>query len=175
MYVEPMTTVCLLQDVPLDNTYTNTLWFDSLSEQKAYFSARPRRVFTEQSYQKVNKGTLRLEISANDAYKYNYMYFQNQRIGESTKWYFAFITSVEYVSETVTEIRYELDVLQTWLFDVELLPSLIDREHTATDEIGENVLPEPVDIGDLKPSVALDTGFFDHYYAVLARAQGGSN
>ena len=38
MYVAPNTNVRILKNVPLDNTYRNTIYFSTASAQTAYFS-----------------------------------------------------------------------------------------------------------------------------------------
>ena len=103
-------------------------------------------MFSAQSYQRVNKGTLRLQVTADDIYDYNYLMFRNASYG--SKWFYAFINKVNYINDNTSEIEYELDVIQTWLFEAVLEPSYIDREHSATDVIGENLAPEPVKLGE---------------------------
>lgn len=146
MYIAPNSTIILISGVPLDPTYTDTIFFESEAQQRsAFMSYAKKRTFTQQSYQRVNKGTIRLQVPADSIYDYNYLMFQNTAYGN--KWFYAFITSVEYVNDATSEIRYELDVMQTWMFDYTLEPSFVEREHSATDEIGDNIAPEPVDIG----------------------------
>ena len=77
---------------------------------------------------------------------WNYLYFRN---GDTGKPYYYFITNIEYISDTTIELFLELDVLQTYLFDFELLPCFIERQHTETDEIGEHTIDEGLEIGEL--------------------------
>lgn len=146
MYVAPSTNIKLLKNVPLDKSYEHTIYFSSESAQQSYFSGLAKHSLTAQSYQRVNKGTMRVGLSADACYDCNYLMFQNSGFGN--KWFYAFITAVEYVNNAVTEISFEIDVMQTWFFDYSLGKCFIEREHSATDKIGENLVPESVNVGD---------------------------
>lgn len=148
MYIQPNGTVLVLHNIPLDNTYQHTLRFSSLTTQYNYFSAasRVKRTFTNQYYTRLNRGVIRVNELADNLYDCNYIAYQNTSFGN--KWFYAFIKSVEYVNNAVTEIQFELDVIQTWYFDFDLQPCFIDRMHSTTDGIGENIVAEPVEIGE---------------------------
>lgn len=146
MYIQPNSIIRLLHNCPLDTTYDHTIYFDTKSKQTAYFIGLTKFTFTEQSYQRPNKNTLKVQVLADNVYDCNYLMFQNTAFGD--KWFYAYITSVEYISSYATQITYEIDVMQTWHFDYTLGESLVDREHSATDVIGENTVPEGLETGD---------------------------
>lgn len=146
MYIQPNTTIKLCQNVPLDASYTNSINFTSLTAQVAYFSGQAAYTLGAYSFQRASSNSLRVELPVNSLYKCNYMMFQNSAYGN--KWFFAFITNVEYVNDVTSEITYEIDLLQTWLFDVDLGQCYIKRQHSTTDEIGDNITPEPISITD---------------------------
>jgi hypothetical protein len=148
MYIQPNTNIILLQGVPLDNTYTDTIYFADATAQYNHFLTYTSMMFPAQSYQRVNKGTLRLQVTADNIYNYNYLMFRNASYGQ--KWFYAFINKINYINDNTSEIEYELDVMQTWMFEAILEPSYVEREHSATDIIGENIAPEPVNIGDIR-------------------------
>lgn len=144
--IEPNTSIILLKNVPLDPTYNHTIRFADTTAQSTYFANKKKHRFDKGTYQRVNRGYMRIACSADECYDCNYLMFRNTNYG--SKWFYAFITSVEYVSDACCEITYTLDVMQTWLFDYTIRDSMVVREHTATDEIGENILPEPVVLGE---------------------------
>ena len=78
----------------------------------------------------------------------NYLMFQNE---ENGKWYYAFITNYTYISPNVTRIDYQIDVFQTYLFEMEFKTSYIERRHTRRfDNNGFpiiNTLEEGLDYG----------------------------
>ncbi|MCM1219519.1 MAG: hypothetical protein NC548_33990 [Lachnospiraceae bacterium] len=146
MYIAPNTTIKLLSGVPLDPEYEHTIFFIQSGAQEGYFYGKAKHTLNNTTYQRVGSGVLRVGILADNLYDCNYLMFQNTSFGN--KWFYAFITSVEYVSNQVSEVRYEIDVLQTWLFDYTQDYCFIERCHTPTDNIGEHIEPEPVATGE---------------------------
>lgn len=152
MYIEPNTTIKVYSGIPFDDTYEHTLWFPNISAQNTYFHGgshptRAKYVFATNSYQRVERGKMRIERKADDLYDCNYLAFQNTNYGN--KWFYAFITGVEYINNVTSEITFKIDSMQTYLFDMELQECFVEREHSATDEIGDNLLPEPIDTSNI--------------------------
>ena len=147
MEIRPTTIVKLFSGVPLDNTYTDTLYFTSKTAQSSYFAGlTPVKTFTSQMYQRVNKGQFEANCKADDIYNCNYMAFQNSGFGD--KWFYAFINSIEYINNNNSLVTFEIDVMQTWMFDCHVERCFIERQHSVTDTIGGNILPEPVACGE---------------------------
>lgn len=171
MVIAPNTDIILLRNVPLDNTYTDTLYFSNATEQFNHFyytSTYAKKVFANNTYQRINSGVMRLEVSADEIYNYNYMMFRNTNYG--SKWFYAFITSVEYHNNAVAEIRYEIDVMQTYFFDYELEQCYVDRETSATDNVGENILDEPIELGPIKTYETNRSGLFEGWGILISTA-----
>ena len=146
MYINPQTNIKLLKNVPLDTTYEHTIYFSSASDQSTYFASLVKYNLTNYTYQRVKRGYARIGIKADSLYDCNYMMFQNTAYG--SKWFYAFITSVEYVNDECSEIAFELDVMQTWFFNCKPDYCFVEREHSKSDNVGDNILPEPVEIGE---------------------------
>lgn len=170
MYIQPNSTIQIMRGVPLTTGYRDTLYFASAAAQESWFTAKVVYTFNSQSYQRVNKNTCRVEINAESIYNCNYMRFKNTAFG--SKWFYAFITSVEYVNNTVSEITYEIDILQTWHFDYVLGKCYVEREHTLTDVVGEHTLPEPVDQGNAICQSVTPAGFNEIGLMILFYASG---
>lgn len=146
MYIEPNTTIKILAGVPIDNTYQHTLYFSDTDSQAAYFSGKAIYTFNQQSYQRVERGRMRIQVKADSIYHANYLMFQNTNYGN--KWFYAFITSVEYVNNITSEVTFEIDDIQTWFWNAKLQECFVIREHSETDELGDNIEPEPVECGE---------------------------
>lgn len=146
MYIEPLTNIKILRNIPLDNTYDHTLYFANDATQNAYFSSMVLYDLTKYSYQRVSNGVCRVGISTEKLYQCNYLMFQNSAYGD--KWFFAFITNLKYINNVTTEISFELDVLQTWAFQYSVEMCFVEREHPLTDNIGDSLTPEPVACGE---------------------------
>lgn len=165
MYIAPNSTVKLFKNCPLDKSYENTIYFASVSAQTNYFSSLTGYTFTNQTYQRVHKGKIRVAMNAEPLYNCNYMAFQNASFG--SKWFYAFILAVEYVNNVTSEITYEIDVLQTWHFDYILEQCFIERQHTETDNAGENLIPENLELGEYVVDDFFVTGLLNTFYIVL--------
>lgn len=169
MYIEPNTNIRILRNVPLNNTYKNTIYFNNAVEQVAYFYSKIKHTLNNQSYQRVNKGVCRVNIKAEQLYDCNYMMFQNESFG--TKWFYAFINKIEYINNVVAEIHFEIDVMQTWFFDYTLKESFVEREHSVTDEIGDNIEAESVDIGEYVYDGFVGFGINTDYYVIIGSSK----
>lgn len=170
MLIIPDSTIKLYHNVPLDAKYNNTVLFGSVSAQNNYFHSSPSSILSfsveGNSYARVERKKLRIQKPAKDCYNCNYLAFRNTSFGE--KWFYAFVTSVEYVNPTTTEIEFELDVMQTFLFDVTLKESFVLREHAVNDTVGANLLSEPVEIGELTMASTSESSWFTDYCIVAS-------
>lgn len=149
MYIDPGTDIYLFQGVPLDNSYDNTILFQGQTQQIDFFvnqSGYHPKHFTNQTYQRLERGYMRLRTPADSIAGYNYCAFKNTRY--SSKWWFAFILGVEWINNEVAELHIEIDVLQTWLFETGLESCFVEREHSSTDAVGDNLLPENFELGE---------------------------
>lgn len=166
MYIEPNTVIKLLHNVPLDSSYKDTIYFSSADSQSSYFSSLSKFTMTNFTYQR-KEHILRVSRPADDFYDCNYIMFQNSSFGN--KWFYAFVASVEYVSNESTNIVFELDHIQSWLFDFVIKPSFVEREHSVTDSIGDNLVPENLETGEYVYRPYTKTGnFLDKSYVVAA-------
>lgn len=163
--LSPLTTVKVLANVPLDNTYKDTLKFSNVSDQISYFTGKLKKQFNNCTPVKM-QNKIRLPINADSLYQCNYIMFQNANF--SNKWFYAFIKSIDFININMCEIEIEIDVFQTWQFDITFKPSYIFREHSLTDNVGDNLVSEQVDYGYYREETAEVTPFFDNYVVVVA-------
>ena len=146
MYIEPNTIIKLCSGVPLDNTYQHSIYFNSHAQQQAFFNSKVKKSFLSGSYQRLNKGVMRIEVKADEIYDCNYLMYQNTNFGN--KWFYAFISSIEYVNNIVSEVKFEIDPLQTYWFDTQFKQCFIERTHVSDDTIGKHILTEPFNVND---------------------------
>lgn len=146
MYIPPDSTVYLIKNCPLDAEYHNTLFFSSKTEQLNYFLNLPHIKLDKVQYIRDSE-SFKVPFVSEKVGDYNYIVYNNTNF--SDKWFFGFVISPpEYIGTGTSKINYKMDIMQTTLFDYKLLPSFVEREHSATDEIGDNILDEPVSIGE---------------------------
>lgn len=141
-YIAPNSTVWLYQGVPLDSNYDNVYWAANKTVQKQSFDAYLAYTFTAQSYCRATGSAIKVQRNPDDLINCNYMAFRNTSFGD--KIFYAFIDEVAYINNSTAEIRFTIDDMQSYCRDVTILPSLVEREHSATDEIGDSITPEPV-------------------------------
>lgn len=147
-YIEPNSDIYLLGRVPFDPTYENTMYFATPTDQYNYFrnSTDLKRLYlSDYSYIRKTRGQIKVELPMNTVCQYNYMMYKN--ISFEGKWFYAFIKNYEYVNNTTTIIYFDIDVIQTWLCDIDFNECLIEREHTDTDAVGDHIIEEGLDTG----------------------------
>lgn len=165
MYIEPNTSIYILKGVPLDPTYDHTIYWYDINAQVNYFYSKVKYTFARQTYQRVNRGYMRIQRKAEDLYDCNYLMFQNTAFGN--KWFFAFITEINYVNNEVSEVRYQIDVMQTYHFDYALGQCFVEREHSETDNVGDNLIPENLFLGELVSEENIVPDFFKDWDIVF--------
>lgn len=146
------TNVRLLSGVPFYNDYKDTRWFDTKDQQTAYFLNRACPKSMQQvTFQRFEDKTY-IAVSApiDDLRTVNYLMFQNAKTYD--KWFYAFVTKLEYKNSGTTYVHFQLDVLQTWRFDYGFKPSFVLREHTplwyADGTPVRNTVPEQLNYGE---------------------------
>ena len=146
--IQPSSTIRLLKGVYLDSNYDDTYdCYNSPTEQRDIMASKTKHTLNNYTYQRVEKNKIRVALSIEKVIDCNYMMFQNTEY--ENKWFYAFITNVDYINDTTTELTYKIDVIQTWfLFDCYVSKCFVEREHTATDNIGDNLVPENFELGD---------------------------
>ena len=144
-YIVPNSTVKLISNCPLDKSQRDTWYFNNIQSQYNYFNSIVTQTFTAQSYQRVNKNTIRLEYKADSLYSVNYMMFINTNYNP-VKWFYAFVDRIEYINDNTCNVHYTIDVIQTWFFEYQERQCFIQRMSVASDGIGENIEPEPLTI-----------------------------
>lgn len=152
-YIEPDGELRILAGIQLDPSYENTLYFDSETRQREYFLDHTSIKFTNQSYTRKSRGwikvgnptlhpggsLMRMLCGA------SYMMFKNTSF--ENKWFYAFIDEIEYINNDTAEIKFHIDVMQTWHFEYHFNECLIERQHTETDIAGQHTIPEGLEHG----------------------------
>lgn len=151
-FFDKTTSLYILKNIPLDTSYNHTWYFSNKSAQWEHFSKPEYRVATlpQSEYQRYDSGSVNVKLPMSTLYTANYMVFVNDNYidgyGENKKFFYAFITDVEYVNPNTSRIYYEIDYMQSFLEgennDYKLGQSFVVREHSRTDKIGDNLVNE---------------------------------
>lgn len=121
--------VRLLKGIPFNSDYKHTRWFDNKSEQTNYFlSKQVVHTMDKANFQRIEgKGFIAVNKNIDELWGVNYLMFKNETY--PSKWFYAFVTKIEYKQKTTTYVYFEIDVFQTWKFDMNFKPSYVIREH----------------------------------------------
>ena len=135
--------------VPFDPSYKHYHYIPNRDAQYQHFlSLCPNSLRRgDYTYQRVNNSVV-VPFNAETLYGYNYCMFQNENYGN--RWFYSFITDVEYVNPEATRLYLSLDVMQTWFPDCKVNACLVEREHVNDDSIGANLRDEGISPGMLK-------------------------
>lgn len=167
-YVTPNSTLQLFKGINLDNRYLHTIYFANANAQDAWFSGKVYKTYNDLMYRRYNSTSVRIEADATALLGVTYLRFRNTRSG--SKWFYAFVTSVDYVNENTTDIYYEIDVMQTWFMQGgRVLPCMVLREHVNVDTFGLNIEEEPIgsDVYDCDLLTQYGSNYFGHYEVVI--------
>ena len=134
-----------LLDTPLENDLIHTLYFENAASQQSYFLNRKKHEYLDVSYQRKDN-IIRIPAGYDSLQDSNYVMYQNAAY--SNKWYYAFVTKMEYINDGRTDVYIETDPLQTFMFDITMKASFVEREHTDNDIRGNNIVPESLETGD---------------------------
>ena len=142
--VEPQGELYLCS-TPLERDYQNELTFTNLSSQLTYFNSTIKHTLDNYTYIR-KESIINVGLNIDDIINCNYLFYKNK--GFTEKYYFCFITDMQYVNENCTALKIETDVFQTWQFDIVYKDSFIEREHVNDDNVGANTIPEQLETGE---------------------------
>lgn len=154
MIVSPQSIVQVFRNIPWTNDYKHTRWFTTLNNQLSYYQNRVAYTFNNFTYVR-EQNVVRVPMNAEQLYNCNYMRYKN--VGFGDKWFYAFILDIKYISNESAEIRFEVDDIQSWLFNTDATKGFqigacyVEREHVADDTVGKHTLDEGLGTGELVP------------------------
>lgn len=155
MVIRPDTVVRLLSNVPVDPTYENVQFFDTQSEQTAFFL---QEKFNAGEFTKFNyiqqQGVIRVPVNIEQLWNVNYVMYQNHAFGN--KWFYAFVDRIEWSSDNATDIIFRIDVFQTWIYNCRFFKTYVLRETVSDDSFGENLVDEGLETGEYVVNVTHD-------------------
>lgn len=158
-----------LLNVRFDSELRSTLWFPDRDTQTSWYLSQSDNIqFNDITYVKKDNAII-LGCREEDVWRFNYVMYQNTNF--SSKWFYAFIVKREWASDYSVKFYLQTDPIQTWMFDWSLMTSFIERQHSVTDYVGDNEVPEPFSIAtakfskygdvDITPNIAVVFGTTD--------------
>lgn len=142
--ITPQTELRLLK-CPIEKDNLNQMNFSNATTQYNYFNSLTHLTADNFTYQR-KEGIIRYPEHIDNLLGYNYVMYQNEAY--TNKWFYAFITNMEYVNDKMTNITIKTDVFQTWQFDLIYKRSFVEREHVNNDTAGLHTIPEGLETGE---------------------------
>lgn len=143
--IVPHTELYLIK-CPLAIDNANQLTFDSEEEQQEYFLSLEKLYVDDFTYQRKDY-SIRYPGLIDDLIEYNYCMYKNNNY--SNKWFYAYITNIQYVNDNMSLISIKSDVFQSWQFDLTYKQSFVVREHSDYSDFPySNLEPEDFELGE---------------------------
>lgn len=120
------TVVEVFKQTPFTALQTDVLKFNSLEDENAYFDNLPKAYRgTTHAFNK-DKDNIVLKGKVQDYEHSNYLRYNNDG-----KWYYAFITGVEYINHSTVNIHYVIDYFNTYQCDInwDIVQSNVEQSH----------------------------------------------
>lgn len=147
----------------IESDNQNQITFQNVTAQTNYFNSLPHLTLEGATYQR-HDGIIRYPEHIDNILEYNYVMYQNDNY--SNKWFYAFITKMEYVNDHMTNIFIKQDVFQTWQFDLVYKRCFVEREHVNDDTVGKHTVPEGLETGEYVTNGEESVKFSDLCYLV---------
>lgn len=144
----------------MDNLHQ--LNFNNATAQYNYFNSLPKKLnIDEDDYSYVRQDSvLRIGAHIDSLLGYNYVMYRNENY--SNKWFYAFITDMEYLNDGCTAVTIKTDVWQTWQFDLTFRKCFVEREHVNDDTFGLHTIPENLEVGEYICNTTFDADYAKH-------------
>ena len=171
MAITPNTDIRLIK-TPFGLNNKNQLTFSNVNAQSSYFLSLAHLEVDNCSYQRKDN-IIRYPAHIDDIIEYNYVMYKNENY--SDKWFYAFITNMEYINDNLTNITIKTDVWQTWQFDIIYKDSFVEREHVNSDSIGEHTIDENLNVGEvIEESYQEDISLSENPYIAISSSYNPS-
>lgn len=144
MLTAPNSEIYLLK-TPIELDNNNQLNFANAAAQQTYFQGLTKINISEATFQRKDE-YISYPANVETVLGYNYCMYRNKSHGN--KWFYAFVTKAEYLSENSCAISLKTDVWQTYMFDITWHPCFVEREHVNDDTFGKHTVPEGIEYGD---------------------------
>lgn len=160
----PQSTIYICSGVRINSRYEHTIYFADAGAQQAYFAGKVVKPY--EAYTFLRKSwPIKVEATMEEAKTWSYLFFRNSPSG---KIYYYFINNVEYINDNTVELRLELDVMQTYMFDYTRLPCYVERQHVTNDTPGLHTIDEGLEVGEFVSDLVYKYDMSDLCIMVMA-------
>lgn len=152
--IQPDSQIWFLSGTGIEN-YENQIDFRHTGVQRQFMYEH--LAFTVNNYRYLRKEqAIRIEKNVEECYNIDYCFYKNRNFGDRT--IYCFVTDVNYINDSTTEITVEVDAWQTFMWDIEFQKCFVTNKHMqefknnivdpANALVQNNLLPENLEYGD---------------------------
>lgn len=166
--IPQQTTIKAYKAPAWDDRLLDIRLFETDTERQSYLQGLWIKTWNNCSVQRTGR-SIRVEASINEMLECGYISWINTGLPGDPITFYAWVTSVDYVNVNTVEISFEVDWIQTYLFEFSFDGCFIEREHVLDDVYGKYVLPEDLNTGEY---IVTDTSYWfpeTPYTAVVAQ------
>lgn len=135
--------IILCSGIKMDKNYENVL---SYNESNMVSLCRNKSIYNGTKYSIIQPDTIDIATQYENCIYANYLAFINPNYGN--KWFFAWVTNVEFLNPGTTRITFQIDVWSTWYQKFNVGKAFIEREHVSDDTVGKHTIPENLETGE---------------------------
>ena len=143
--ITPSSDLYLLH-APLEADMNHQMNFADATAQFNYFSSLSNEYYAEDFTYVRKDGYIKVPACMDDIITCNYLIYRNSAFGD--KWFYAFITRMEFLNPNTTAVYFQTDVWQTWQFDINIRKCFVEREHVNDDTAGLHTIDEGLGTGE---------------------------
>lgn len=151
----PATEIYLCAGVPWDNSYEHVRLFENETAIEAYLITKcpsdsdPWHIIGAAPISLGKPLRVKLPEVDSQIMDVNYLMFCNHNT--SARWFYAFITGMEWLSDNSCVVTFELDIFQCCAYRATYNQCFTVREHVSSDNdnVGDQLVPENIEVGEI--------------------------
>lgn len=174
--IQPDSQIWFLSGTGIEN-YENQIDFRHTGVQRQFMY--DHLLFTVNNYRYLRKEqAIRIEKNVEECYNIDYCFYKNRNFGDRT--IYCFVTDVNYINDSTTEITVEVDAWQTFMWDIEFQKCFVTNKHMqefknnivdpANALVQNNLLPENLEYGDKYMNVHTESYHWKSYKVLIGSA-----
>lgn len=146
----PQAEVILSAGIPWTNDYNHVRLFASAGELESFVKSKQVARWTQSTPVRWGEVSYRAKGNESALIEANYIMFKNAPF--NSKWYYGFVTGIQWLSNGSCVINIEPDYWQNNIYEVSINKCFVEREHVskAADVLFGNLVPEGLEAGEYK-------------------------
>lgn len=168
------TTITAYRGVNWSSDLMDVRRFTDEAERQNYLSPMIVKQWDKCSIQTVGR-SIKVEASINEMMSVGYISWINDGLPGESKTFYAWVHEINYINVNTVELVYEVDWIQTYLFDITIGNCHIERQHVMDDALGKYILPENIDCGEMIVANSVHWAPSNNHYCCIIQTLDDAN